>query len=276
LVAHYGNNSRRETDLKSKGRLITVLAVLLIFALSATLSSSFGSAGRLGVSIGDWVKYRAVREGTLGNLAWTGDWYEATFIRIEIVNVSGTVVNFVETWYYADGAHWSETGGYDTATSYGYGYHYFFVASNLSIGDTIPFPNDLTYVPNGSLRIDKTELRSYNGINRTVCVAGFSYSQEHFGEMANFYSGVYWDQASGFLLECTFLVAIPSYSDTSKSVGGLVVEETNLWQSSTPTIPVHLMAFGTILGIASVVTIGVMAIEKDKIRGKLARTGKSR
>jgi hypothetical protein len=268
LVAYCGNNFRRETAMKLRGRLITLSAVLLTFTLSATLSS-FCSAGHLSVSVGDWVKYRAVREGP-GDMAWTGDWYIYTKgIRIEVLNVSGNNVTFIETKYQTNGDVYNSTGEYDVSSSNCRYQHYYFVSSNLSEGDTAPFPPAESEHAD-SLRIDRTEQRMYNGANRTVSIAKFNYTDMYFGDLMYLYEDYCWDQKTGFLLELTFRTHIPAV-DNVTSVGGLTVQETSLWPSNSDNPPVQLMVLGAFMGAASVITVGLVVLEREKIRGWFRR-----
>jgi hypothetical protein len=244
-----------------------MLTMFLGLALLATVSSSFSSAENFGVSAGDWVRYRAVREGP-GDMAWTGDWYINTkSIRVEVLSVLDTNVTFLVSKYQRDGTVCNSTNEYDVASSSGRYYHYYFVFSNLSVGDVISFPRDDS-AHAGPLQIGRIEQKLYNGANRTVCIAEFNYTSTYFGDIMVLYESYCWDQKTGFLLEQTAMTCIPSMGNLT-SKGGLLVEKTSLWSSDSDSPPMQLMAVGAFIGLASVATIGLIVVKREKIRGWL-------
>ena len=205
-------------------------------------------------------------------MAWTGDWYiDMKGIKIEVLSISGTNITFFETKYNINGGTYNNTCEYDITTSNGRYYHYYFVPSNLSVGDLVPFPPvDIEHV--GPLLISRTEQRSYSGANRTVDIAEFNYTSEYFGDTMNFYESYCWDQKTGFLLELTARTLIPSMGHLT-STGGLIVEETSLWSSKNYDPPLQLMALRAIIGVASVITVGMVILKKDKIGGESEENG---
>jgi hypothetical protein len=168
-----------------------LLFVLVAFCLA--ISNSAVAQYTVGVKSGDWIKYNFTMSG--------GGQTAQGWIKITIQSVSGTQV----TGTYAVGTAGQQLQQYsftvDVATGYG-DMSGFIIPANLNVGQTIP--GEATPVQGVTTRHGRTAIYS---------------------TATDPYSGgtgqVYWDQATGVLLE------------TSASYGGytyaLTPAETNMW-----------------------------------------------
>jgi len=215
------------------------MLLILVFASSTAIVSG---SGQFGVSVGDWVKYRVIRLGH--ETAWTDhhDW-----VKIEVLNVSGTSVTIVETLYYPNGETFNRTESAD----------FYIQPANLTIGDEA-FSKTYRYPwLNNTIHISQITSRAYGGESREACLAEFSYSQPYFRYMLDVHEEYWWDKATGVLLEETFETTFQGYGNASKSTESLVAEETNLWETHGPPSPLLQLAF---LGIISAILVGAVGI----------------
>jgi hypothetical protein len=248
-----------------------VKAVLILMAmLTLTFVSSFAAfsfAEQVGVSVGDWVKYKVIRQGK-SSAAWTER--HAEWIRIEVLNVSGSSVNVLKTWYYQDGKTYNRTHNIDVMKLRGDYCHV--TRANLTVGDEV-FDETFQMFFNDTVRISQITSRTYGGENREVCLAELSYSQAYFGDVLNVHEKYWWDRETGILLETTLETTIERLGNDSKSTQSLTVAETSLWETHTPPSPIlPLAVLGASLAVVVVGAAVALKKRKEKIRSATYNT----
>lgn len=239
--------------------LILMATLTMTFVLSFT---AFSFAEQVGVSVGDWVKYEVIRQGK-STAAWTEDW-DAEWIKIEVLNVSGSSVNVLRTWYYQDGKTYNCTHNIDVMKLEG---DYCYVTrANLTVGDEV-FDETFRMVFNNTVRISQITSRTYGGENREACFTELSYSQPYFGDMLNVHEKYWWDRETGVLLETTSETTIERFGNDSKSTQSLIVAETSLWETHTPPSPILPLA---VLGVSLAVVVGAVGVtlKRKKAEGE--------
>jgi hypothetical protein len=252
--------------MRHKNKPIMMLAMFFGLTLLATVSSSFSSAGHIGVSVGDWVKYKIVRGGDT-NTAWMGDYEFDDWIRIEVLNVSGTLVSLHE-------AHWQRGGGFRNITTQvdlaKDGGEFQLTFAGFGVGDIIPC-EDWQKAFNVTFMIKEEATRLYCGENRTVLKTEIFYSEPYAGYILDTREEFWWDKGTGILVDKIFETVIHGYEQTTKSFAGFSIEQTSLWGKQTQDtpwswFPAGVMSVGAIIGI-----VGVVISERDNIKKRLKR-----
>ncbi|MEM2105014.1 MAG: hypothetical protein QXV21_00875 [Candidatus Bathyarchaeia archaeon] len=168
-----------------------LLFVLVAFCLS--MGSSAMAQYTVGVKSGDWIKYNFTMSG--GGMSAQG------WIKITIQSVSGTQVTGTYAVGTAGQQVFQEDFTLDIATGYG-SMSGFIIPANLNTGQTIP---------GESVTVQGVTTRH----GRTAIYA--TATDPMYGGTGQ----IYWDQATGVLLEASTLVSGTTYTITPA--------ETNMW-----------------------------------------------
>ena len=199
--------------LGSRVGIVTALAFVLLVALATpVLAVNYVP----GVEVGDYVYF--------GNFVGVNLDNDYDWEKFEVVSVSGKEVTLYASGQLVDGTPIANTGwsvcnvetGVDNET------HSFLpnvIASNLNQGDVIPSPDQ-------TLIINKTEIRTYMGVSRTVNLLSFEKTNEYR------YSMVY-DKESGMVLEIANMF-YTSVGQIGKAISYNVVDTNIFSATSTP------------------------------------------
>jgi hypothetical protein len=175
---------------KSTIRMVFVLLICSILTSSFPIVAGY----ECGIHSGDWIKYNITV--SYGGQSLTGS------IKITIQNVQGTKINgTIEMSVQGYSVTQPEPISFDIATGTG-AYVGFILPANLTIGDYIPGEN--AYVESVVTKNGRNAIQA----NASSPFGGFS-------------GQVYWDQATGVLLETSGQAVGTSYS--------IGVAETSLW-----------------------------------------------
>lgn len=182
--------------MKRTGLVAMVAFAVVLSAVPFFYKTATGHIGpvdyRLGVSVGQWVKY--------GNFEATGHGSEGinatAWTRIEVIEASGKNATLRQSTMYKNGILLQdetirvnvETGWRNGTTLGGFEY---LTTANLEQGDTLP-----TGSPDFVVHINRTEIRRYLGTARIVNIVEHVPSAEGAGSWT-----IVWDQASGITLE---------------------------------------------------------------------------
>jgi hypothetical protein len=205
--------------LKTAISLVCIVSV--VFAATAQATDY-----NVGVTVGQWVKYgNFVGTGTaLSSLFNQSDW-----MKLEVTTISGKNITLHMSGQYKNGTSAEEmgskcnieTGWMNTSTTMGtYGYGYV-IAKDLQANDLLPMPT-------ASMKVNKTETRTYLGVDRTVAIVNITSSVP---EMMSIKYVTIYDQASGILLELDYMMAYTLMISMSFHIG-LSVTDTNIFGST--------------------------------------------
>lgn len=242
-----------------KAKVETVLTFALLLALLTVSPKVFAQdtieGDVAGVKTGDWAKYKVTRLGS--SRAWHPAMMEAVWVKVEVLNVSGTTVTIRETIHDADGSEWVRNSSRDLQSGTMFSY---IIAANLGPGDKIGrtpvyVNNETEYV---DVTLNDTDYRSYGGVTREVNQLKYSRLWEDDFLPGHFINGTlerYWDKYTGFLLEWKiqkYVIGYEKYPSTFK----LEIEDTNMWEMQKPQQSfLWLLAIPTGAIIVAAVTI---------------------
>jgi hypothetical protein len=249
--------------------MFIVFASNLLFTCMPASAETEGDL--VGVEAGDWVKYKVTRLG-VANFAWFH--MHAVWLKVEVLNVSDTVVTYRETVHYDDGDEYVSTGLRDV--QYDSDRANYLVAAELEPGDkigekvipTMEEPNEFVTI---NLTITDSENRSYGRVTREANAMKFHWVTPFFTDIANFTIEEYWDKHTGFLLErkaMCYLLGYPelSYNETNPaSTCVMGIADTNMWQMQTGEF--FLWSLAVAIPIAAV-TVAIVAIKLKNNRRK--------
>lgn len=186
-------------NLKSK-----IAVALALFVLASFVAPIWAVDYNPGVSAGQWVKYGNF---VVSGSSFSSDLNKTDWMKIDIVAVSGVNVTLHMSGQFKNGSSTQESGaiidiatGTMNATTGGF---ILIVPTNLTQGDTIPAPS-LSF----SVKINKTESRSYMSANRNVNIFNATTSMEGI----SYDYVMIWDQASGMLMEMSMSVISSIYT----------------------------------------------------------------
>jgi hypothetical protein len=247
--------------LKALSILFAVSALLLMSTVSLCLA-----VPHVGVSVGDWVKYKDVRGGH-GNTAWVGDFEFDDYIRVEVTNVTGDYVELLETHWpsmFSSGELYNSTSGVNVSEDGG---EFKLTYAGLNVGDIVPASS--WQVVNATFLISQQATRTYCGENRTVCMVDVNYSMLYYGDTLDISTEFWWDKETGILVETTFRTTLRDYGESSTSMAGFLAVETNLWEdhsSSSSPSPVTVLAASW--GATLIAVTGILVGNKVRKRFK--------
>jgi hypothetical protein len=232
---------------------IVVLAILVTCVILPGLVCAVDYA--VGVKAGDWIKY-----GQL-SVTWTGNGTEPSYVadekktdwvKMEVENVTGTIVNLNVTVHYNNGTKTYQISSVDLNGSVYMGSR-FLIPANLKSGDL------LSTQPN-SPRINQTITRTYASASRNVNLLNVTAS--YLNQTATF--TVYFDQSTGFMVE--MCLKQPDYSNPSAYIEtSAKATETNMWSPDllgTLTNNIIYIIAGTLTIVA--VIAAAIALRKRK------------
>ncbi len=194
---------------------------------------------RVGVKVGDWIKYECTTIVVAGEHPW---------IKVEVKGVSGTRVTVLLTMG-PSGASipyisaYGQTLSWDVATGTG-ALSFLIIHANAMVGESVSGFG----VPN-LLQIQGETTRTYAGAGRRTVYA--SYSSYGLQESC------YWDKETGFLLEWTMSASGVEFT--------LKATETNLWQAGMP-----LWIIGAAIAVIVAVTIVIVIVLRKRRKQPLA------
>jgi hypothetical protein len=245
--------------VKSKMTLFLQFVVLVFLAFLVVPANSIGKSP--GVSVGYWVKYGSI---TATGIKYIGSGFSETeWIKIEVVEVSGTEVTFSISRTFKNG---SIEKGADIISDVDTGWatggltwrNHFLIAANL-------IQNETFTTIGINVLISKTENRSYAGMDRTVNIVNYTESEDYYYELFMVY-----DQISGFLLEMnTSLTSVTL--PTGNEELSFVAVELNMKASSQYT----LIYIATGIAVAVVAVSAVVLWHKKAGRKKIVKSNKS-
>jgi len=242
-------------------RVAILLVPTLVLIISGLAIPSFGSLQEVGVSVGDWVKYKVIMEGN-SSAAWTGEW-DVEWIRIEVLNITGTSVELLESRRYKSGGVGNGTIAIDTTKPRHYGY---VIPANLTADDGI-FDKDFRFQINETAKISQITMKNFTGATREVCFFELNYTIAYFEDVLNCSEKFWWDRRTGFLLEVTYESFIERAPRESGSTQTIIVTETSLWE--TPSQPSDSFVFLRWGISGTVLMLGVGAAALSIRRGRL-------
>lgn len=177
--------------MRPNSRVLLVICTLL----SACMSLPCISAYRVGVRAGDWCRYG------VSDFHWESTHPNATippemegggpldWVRLEVVEVSGTSVTVEMTMRFKNGTEESARTGGDVGTGMG-NLTFFLFPAGLSKGEALPA---------GAI-VNDTVARTYAGVVREVNLLSYSFSMPG---MSMSYE-IYFDRGTGIMCEMSF------------------------------------------------------------------------
>ena len=200
--------------------------IVVILVVSAVSIMSVQAVDYVpGVKVGDWIKYgqyTVTWNGTGAEPSYITEEKKVEWLRIDVENVSGTIVMLNATVHLSNGTETSQDSSVDVAGGVGMSGVKLLVACNLKKGD--PLTNQT-----GSLTINQTTTGIYAGANRNVNLAETSSVFANQTTTAK----IYWDQSTGAMVE--IYSKTPDYFNATAASLGAYIElsikatETNMW-----------------------------------------------
>jgi len=245
--------------------LFAIIPVLVMFLfpiqarndVTGAFIDDVGEGDLVGVKVGDWVKYRFSITGP----AFSGDWEESIdCIRIEVQNVSGTLVTVRESTHYKKGDETINTRNADLRT-HSIGPYSYIIATNHSKGDRILIEGYEFEDVFHKFFINGTVTKEYLGASREAYYSIASFTMPFFWDHINGTQEYYWDRETGFLLEHRYEAVFVGYENTTFSRWLMEIADTNLWETKIIPQPqsvwrqLGLFAFtGAVAGTVTVIT----------------------
>jgi len=252
-----------------KAKVETISTLTLLLALLMIFPTVFGQ-NTDGVKAGDWVLYSVTRLGP-DTVAWGGPTMKrAVWVKVEVQNISGTVITARETIHLTDGSDSITTISWDLQ-GVGSWYH-FIIATNLGpgdkVGDYTVWVNETGEFKDVELTLNNTVSRSYGGVTREVNVLKFSELVGYFEWWNNNTLEYYWDCETGFLLEKIWQSRYVELGNTPISTLRLEIADTNMWEMETDSFPWQPLAVAIPVGaiIVAAVTIKLRNKKKGEIK----------
>jgi hypothetical protein len=226
--------------------LLTIL-MLALFATTVVHAKEY----KLGVKVGDWVKYGQII------VTWTGSGTEPSYVtearkvdyeRLDVQDASGTTVSLNLTVHYNNGTQTFLRMDTDVNTS-SMPWSYL-IASNLTAGDPLMLRNPLIPSAPASI-INQTMTSMYAGANRNVNVIDIKGNWTAEQVTWQYESKRFWDQNSGIMVENY----MNQTYNTSESVQtSFKATETNLW-SPNPLDLIQNNLVYILAGVALIIII---------------------
>lgn len=219
-----------------KNTLILILLFSTALMDALALEQNTTEDNSVGIGVGDWVKYSVNRLGP-DPTAWTPPpMKKAVSVKVEVQNVSNTVVTIRETIYLTDGTQTSREISEDLQKTMSSGFSHYILPANLNAGDKIGervvfVATDDSDYKEVELAINATVSRSYGGLTREVNMLKYSFLMPFFEYMNNYSAEYYWDRESGFMLEKTWQTYYLELGNaTPMSTLQLKISDTNMWK----------------------------------------------
>lgn len=210
----------------------------------------------VGVKAGDWIKYGQYK------ITWVGNGTEPSYIidqekidwmRVEVENVSGTIVTLNSTTHYNNGTLTLYGGSVDVASGF---IPTWLIASNLKSGDPIfNSTSNLRYTPP---TINQTTTGIYSGAVRSVNLLEVTSVYDNQTETIR----ICWDQSTGVMVEMYVKVPMSSGAYIESSVKAT---ETNMWNPDfVGTLYNNLVYVIAGIAIIIVVMVGTIVLRRRK------------
>lgn len=197
-----------------------LLSLLMVFPLVLGKNTA-----DVGVKAGDWVKYKVTKQGRPA--VWgTLPVEKAVGAKVEVLNVSGTVIWIGVTYHLPDGSQEKETQTRDLQDTTGY-----VLPANVSAGDKIAEWGPLH--EEKPILINATVWRSYSETTRIVNVLKTSYITSILDHLLNITLELCWDKQTGLLLEKTLQMYPLDVENASLFIWTWEISDTNLWKMET-------------------------------------------
>jgi len=180
-------------DVRTKFTLLILLCFIFAMDLSVIADSTVGVKG------GEWIKYELTVSGTPPNPM-------PQWVKLEILNVTGTTVNLRMTTHMPDGTENNQTGTIDVLAGSA-------ILPGLVIPTNSKAGDSINMGPMGSATIAGETTRTYAGASRTVVYSSFS----QYGTQYTWY----WDKQTGVAVEA--MTTSTSFTSTAKATA------TNMW-----------------------------------------------
>jgi len=199
----------------------------------------------------------------------TEDDKKQDWIKVEVQEISNTVVTLRETTHFNNGTDKVATISHDVETrSVGL----YMIAANLSDGDRI-FVSGMALGNPSFYRLNYTASRSYDGASRLVNVLSLVVITRFFMHPFNLTEEAYWDKTTGFLVEHKQEGFIPQNKNSTLGVWLMRIAETSLWE-----MPVEARSYWSqflpliTIGMITAVVVSSVLIEwRRKNKGLEAR-----
>lgn len=197
---------------------LTLIFVVFGFVLTASISNA---EYIVAVKNGDWMRYDV-------NVTYLGQTFQGS-IKLTIQNVQGTLIN--GTFELTSGGQSivpTEQFALDVSTGIGQSANGFILPANLTVGD---------FIPGESANV--LAVADWQGRKAIVANASTPY--------LGFMSQVYWDQATGVLLETSGSMSGSDFS--------IVLAETSLWTSGLSSVWLIIIAVIAVVAALTVLTL---------------------
>jgi hypothetical protein len=209
------------------------LHLLLIFAVFGfVLTAGISNAAYVvAVNNGDWIRYDV-------NVTYLGQTFQGT-IELTIQNVQGTLIT--GTYELTSGGQSivpTEQFSLDVSTGVGESASGFILPANLTVGDLIPGES-----------ANVLAVTDWQGRKAIVANASTPY--------LGFLSQVYWDQATGVLLETSGSMSGSDFS--------IVLADTSLWTSGLSSI--WLIVIVVVVVVVVVAALAVLTLQLRRRKG---------
>ncbi len=202
----------------------------------------------VGVKAGDWAEYEAYYINTYPGARPQISGYRVEFQAVEGKNISVRVTTFFQDQTSSDVL---STSSMDAAK-----FQYpFLVPANLNKGDRF----NVTFFVR-RLEVKGVEEREYTGVKRTVVSATIPKGYKIFAEGASDNPVLYWDRATGMLVEADTLTSLTGAMLVVK------ISKTNLWENRPPGPDLGNIAIiaGVAAFTATTVTFGIRRSRNKK------------
>lgn len=184
--------------------MISIATSLIIVFLVFT--APVMGAYNVGVKAGDWVQYGhivATWSGSGQGTSTIPGLNQTQYLKGTVQSVSGTNVTIKADQHFVNNTDKNQIATGNITSGAG-NLTFLLIPSGLNQGDTIPVnlgtsQNILT------IKINDTTTRTYAGVSRTVDEFNSTYSQSNSYISVSYAFHMYWDQATGFLVEVSLI-----------------------------------------------------------------------
>jgi len=230
-------------------------ACLILIASTASIQATTYTPS---VSTGQWIKYGNVQSST-NQTGVPEDFDQTDWMKLEVTDVTGKNVTLHLTGKYKNGTDVDEMGmnvNVETGWVNGSFGNIILIAGNLQENDVLPLIPLGTLSPTtDSMKINKTETRTYLGSSRTVNIVNLTMSL--LGLLDFQYLAIY-DKPSGLLLEMNMSTASSLYP-SSNSQMSFSVTDTNVFAAGGGGGAIDSNTLYIIIAVVIIIVIVVVA-----------------
>jgi len=193
---------------------IGLLTFVAVFLLSAMVVTSVAAQPRVpGVAEGNWFKYSTIDINWSSNhpnatfpppgYEWLEEMNETEWMRMSVVDVSGTNITFQTTGHYKNGNEETSGGYIDVETGDEENATFMAIAANLEADDTIYASG-----PYSTMKINETIVRTYPDEVRDTNHLNWTFEDSWTDDDTEYYyyytMNFYWDKETGIIVEDSF------------------------------------------------------------------------